>query len=302
MDEVTQERVIFALTRAIGPRLRLFSPATLAVKLEDLCLREAAARCGIPRDVLTCRPPALLRKRPGLIPAYHSVVEGLLASIALPELNPPAWWAEVNRGAWSGGAPSGSAAGGAGGSGEGAASAEVFDNQKSATAASFFEHYRPLGESWASFAERSGGMAKYRAKRAREGAGGVEGGGGGSASEGGGGSGSGGGAHNFDFPTPALPHTLDEYLAVYCGTGPLGATVARSALTNLRVGKGIEAEALLPSLPALRAAAAEHAASEAEASGRSAAAAAAAAAGRGRGGHPGRGAPRRGSAAKRGRY
>jgi hypothetical protein len=272
MDEVTQERIIFALTRAIGPRFRYFSPVTLAVALEDLCLREAATRCGIPRDVLTSRPPALLRRRPGLIPTYHAVAEGLLAALSVPELNPAEWWAELNRGVGVGGAaaPAAPVAAPSAGGGGGAGSA-LPDATVAAVAAAFFEHYRPQGESWASAAERSGGMAKYSAKRAL---------------------GGGGGDMPppppppcFDFPTPALPHTLDEYLTVYCGTGLLGAAVARSALHSLRVGKGVEAEALLPSLPALRAAQSEHAASEQlEAGRRAAAAAAAAAPGRGRGG------------------
>ena len=43
----------------------------------------------------------------------------------------------------------------------------------------------------------------------------------------------GGGAPCFDFPTPALPDTLNDYLQVYCGTGAVANKVADSVLLTL---------------------------------------------------------------------
>ena len=161
MEPTVQERAIHALTLAIGIRLRLCSPITLATALEDLLLCEAARAVGMPRDVLTSRPPQLLRKRPGLVHAYHVVLEGFLVGLASPPLNTAAWWAEVNRGvaALGGSGATGGGVGAAAAAGGGGGVLSEGDAAAAALAPSFFEHYRPRGETWAAAAERGGGLA-----------------------------------------------------------------------------------------------------------------------------------------------
>ena len=234
MDHLVQERCIHALTIALGPRYRLRSSIALAEDLEDLILVEAARSSGLSRDVLSRLPQQIISKRADVGRAYHTILEALLHQLGRAELNTGEWWDRVNaraRASATSAAALGAAEEAAGLPGGSAAQAPT-----ALSAEAFFEHYRPRPpeETWEGLAQLSGGMAKYRAP----------------------GSSGGSGALCFAFPAAEAPASVDDYLRVYCGSGPAADAVAQRVLLAVHSegGGGLDAEPLLPSLPALRAA------------------------------------------------
>ena len=240
MDHLVQERCIHALTIALGPRYRLRSSIALAEDLEDLILVEAARSAGLSRDVLSRLPQQIISKRADVGRAYHTILEALLHQLGRAELNTGEWWDRVNaraRASAASAAALGAAEEAAVLSGGSAAQAPM-----ALSAEAFFEHYRPRPpeETWEGLAQLSGGMAKYRSL--------------GSSSSSS--SSRGGEDLCFAFPAPEAPASVDDYLRVYCGSGPAADAVAQRVLLAVHSegGGGLDAEPLLPSLPALRAA------------------------------------------------
>ena len=290
MDSLVQERCIFALTIALGSRYYLRSSVSMAVDLEDLILVEASRSCGLGRDVLSRLPQQIISRRADVVVAYHTVLEALVYQLGRAELNSGEWWDRVNASARSAGGAAAASASSSSSSvalalaelsllagGGGAAPVQPV----SLSVEAFFDHYRPRGsETWGSLAERSGGMAKYQ--RVSEAAAGAVG------------AAAAAPALALAFPSAEAPASLDDYLRVYCGSGPGGDAVAQRVLLGVHSEGGWDAEALLPSVPALRQATQE--AEAVKAQGRYAppqqlqAAAGTRGRGTGRGGRGGRGA------------
>lgn len=221
MDALIQERALYRLILALGPRLREYSPVRLAEDLEECIMWESARLCGLKEEVYFRLPQQVLSKRVDVVAAYHTVLEGFLHQLSRPDLNTVEWWGSVNLETQRGGGVVGGVGGGGGGmsagqgSGVGGMSDAPAPPPALVTPTVFFDHYRPdKGATWSDLAVASGGMQRYQQGASSSGAGG-------------------GGAPCFDFPTPALPGTLNDYLQVYCGTGAVANKVADSVLLTL---------------------------------------------------------------------
>jgi hypothetical protein len=232
MDHLIQERCINALTIAIGPRYKLRSSVCLAEDLEDLILVEAARSVGVGSDVLSRLPQQIISKRGDILAAYHLILEALLFQLGLAELNSAEWWARVNsaaRAPLAAGGGSSSAVnvqGVAGGAG-----AEQQGGPGMLSVEAFFEHYRPRGgDTWEALARRSGGLDKYRCPATAANPAGL----------------------SFTFPSPEVPASVEDYLLVYCGSGPWADGVAQRVVLAVHQAAGLDAEPLLPCLASLR--------------------------------------------------